>query len=185
MITGASAGPAYAERYDKWRTSLVTMLKQKIQLPRRSSVRAGGERGPERREIDARERSRGARPPAREGRLRRSVVHHPHRPRDDGRRRSEIQPGGPGLDRGRVGRALGPIAGTRGVRRHHRGELSFPSPSVGAGSGRRHGDRFRGATVRNRVRGVFRQARSTGSRPISTRTAGCRSGRRSATPAPR
>ena len=30
VITGASAGPAYAEKYDRWRTSLVSTLKQKF-----------------------------------------------------------------------------------------------------------------------------------------------------------
>jgi hypothetical protein len=33
VITGASAGPAYAEKYDTWRNSLVTTLKQKFGYP--------------------------------------------------------------------------------------------------------------------------------------------------------
>jgi hypothetical protein len=33
VITGASAGPAYAEKYDKWRNSLVTTLNQKFRYP--------------------------------------------------------------------------------------------------------------------------------------------------------
>src|ERR1700730_4394361 len=33
VITGASGGDAYAEKYDKWRTSLVTTLKQKFKYP--------------------------------------------------------------------------------------------------------------------------------------------------------
>ena len=33
MITGASGGEAYAAKYDKWRTSLVATLKQKLKYP--------------------------------------------------------------------------------------------------------------------------------------------------------
>jgi hypothetical protein len=33
VITGASAGPAYAEKYDKWRSSLLTILKQRFNYP--------------------------------------------------------------------------------------------------------------------------------------------------------
>ena len=33
VITGASGGSAYAEKYNTWRTALVTLLKQKLKYP--------------------------------------------------------------------------------------------------------------------------------------------------------
>ena len=70
------------------------------------------------------------------------------------------------------------------VRQHDRRELSV-SPQAGRPRPRRPDrDRFGGAAVRDRVSGILRRRRSTMPRPISTRTAASRCGRRSPTPAP-
>ena len=108
-----------------------------------------------------------------------------HRPRHGARRRrGQVQPRGPGPDRDEWAELLKPIAGPPGLRQHDERELSVPAHARRPRNASSHRDRFRRAAVRDRVPRVLRPRASRPTRPTSTRTAGCRCGRRSSTPAP-
>ena len=170
VITGASGGSAYAEKYTTWRTSLVTLLKQKLNYPDdRLFVLAESESQnvlkATRENVRALFESLSTRL-AGDDLLFVFLIGHGTADNDE----AKFNLVGPDLTSSEWSRAAESDAGPARVHRHHWRKLSVHAAAGGAGPRRRHRDRYARPAVRDDLPGIHRQGvRRSVSRPRQER----------------